>query len=211
MRQNKLLTNVWFSISLILFGLLLAQNYLSYKFPIKQDLFEHRFRTNQGNRLIAYALLLKSDKKFDHFDAEQVDAIIEETAKKYEVDPLLIKAIASYESHYLSNAISTTGAMGLMALMPETARRFEVRDPFNPSDNIDGGVRVVKTLSDAFQGDVALILAGYNAGETNVRKYNGVPPYLETTAYVNAVGKIYEFLRMDSQKTTMINPSLRHP
>jgi soluble lytic murein transglycosylase-like protein len=199
MRQIKIFKNVWFSVSLILLCLLIIQGYLSYKFPIKQDLFGHAFRSNQGNRIIAYALLLKSDKKFEHLNAEQINEMIEETVKKYDVDPFLIKAIAAYESNYLSNAISTTGAMGLMALMPETARNLGVRDPFNPIENIDGGVRLVKMLSDEFQGDVSLILAGYNAGKANVEKYSGIPPYSETIAYVNNVGKIYNFLKLDSK------------
>jgi soluble lytic murein transglycosylase-like protein len=199
MRQIKIFKNVWFSVSLILLCLLIVQSYLSYKFPIKQDLFGHAFRNNQGNRIIAYALLLKSDKKFEHLNAEQINAMIEETAKKYEMDPFLIKAIAAYESYYLSNAISTTGAMGLMALMPETARNLGVRDPFNPIENIDGGVRLVKMLSDEFHGDISLMLAGYNAGKSNVEKYNGIPPYLETIAYVMNVGKIYNFLKLDSK------------
>jgi soluble lytic murein transglycosylase-like protein len=85
--------------------------------------------------------------------------------------------------------------MGLMALMPRTAWELGVRDPFDPIENIDGGTRQLKMLSESFQGDVSLILASYNAGETNVRKYNGVPPYRETIAYVQNVRKIYDVLR----------------
>jgi soluble lytic murein transglycosylase-like protein len=199
MRQNRLLKNGWFFVSLILLCLLIVQSYLSYKFPIKQDLYEHRFKNNQGNRIIAYAYLLTSHKKFEQYSAEQINDIIEETAKKYAVDPVLIKAIVLYESYYLSNAVSTTGAMGLMALMPGIASRFGVRDPFDPADNIDGGVRLVKFLSDTFQGDVSLILAGYNAGETKVKKYNGIPPYQETIAYVKNVGTIYDLLKLESK------------
>jgi soluble lytic murein transglycosylase-like protein len=180
---------------------LIVQSYISYKFPIKQDLYRHRFLQHQGDRLIAYALLLKSDKKFDHYDPAQINEIIEETAKKYEIDPLLIKAITLYESSYLSNAISTTGAMGLMALMPQTVRELGIRDPFDPIENIDGGVRLVKMLSESFQGDTSLILAGFNSGAGNVRKHNGVPPFSETIAYVNYVGKIYELLKLDSRNS----------
>jgi soluble lytic murein transglycosylase-like protein len=199
MRQLKTFKNVWFAISCLLLCLLIVQSYLSYKFPIKQDLFGHAFRSNQGNRIIAYALLLKSDKKFERFNTEQINGMIEKAVQKHDIDPLLIKAIAIYESNYLSNAISTTGAMGLMALMPETAKNIGVGDPFDPAENIEGGVRLVKMLSDAFQGDTSLILAGYNAGKTSVEKYNGIPPYSETIAYVNNVGKIYNFLKLDSK------------
>ena len=198
MRSIRIVRNIWFLVSLILLCLLIIQSFLSYKFPIKQDLFEHSYRTNQGNRITAYVLLLKSEKKFEHFNAEQINEMIEETAKKYDMDAFLIKAIAMYESNYLSNAISTTGAMGLMALMPETARDLGVRDSFNPVENIDGGVRLVKKLHEAFQGDISLILAGYNAGKTSVKNYNGIPPYPETIAYVSNVSKIYDFLKRDS-------------
>jgi len=199
MRSIKIFKNVWFLVSLVLVCLLILQSYLSYKFPIKQDLFSHAFRRNLGNRIIAYGLLLESDKKFKPLNEDQINEVIEETAKKYSMDPYLIKAIAVYESHYLSNAISTTGAMGLMALMPETARNLGVHDPFNPAENVDGGIRLVKMLSDAFHGDISLILAGYNSGKGSVEKYNGVPPYSETIVYVNHVGKIYNFLKYDSK------------
>lgn len=185
-------------VSLVLLCSLIIQSYLSYKFPIKQDLFGHSYRTNLRERITAYVLLLKSDKKFEHFNAEQIDEMIETTAKKYDVDAFLIKAIAMYESNYLSNAISTTGAMGLMALMPKTARNLGVRDTFDPQENIDGGVKLVKMLSQVFHGDISLILAGYNAGETIVKKYNDIPQNPETIAYVNNVSKIYEFLKRDS-------------
>jgi hypothetical protein len=125
--------------------------------------------------------------------------VIEEAAKKYDEDPFLIKAIVRYESNYLSNAISPKGAMGLMALMPDVARTLGVRDPFNPPENVDGGARLLRALRDAFQGDISLILAGYNAGKTRVKEYNGIPPSPETIAYVNHVGKIYDGLKRDSK------------
>src|SRR5688572_412170 len=132
MKPLRVVRNIWVLISLILFCLIIAQSYLSFKFPIKQNMFGHRYGTNQMNRIVAYALLLRSDKKFEHFSAEQIDEMIEETARKHDVDPCLIKAIVMYESNYLSKAISTRGAMGLMALTPETARTLGVRDAFDP-------------------------------------------------------------------------------
>jgi len=199
MQPIRILKNIWFLVSLVLLCFLIAQNYLSFKFPIKQNLFEHSYRTSQVNRIIAYALLLWSDKKFEHFSAEQIDEMIEEIARKHDVDPCLIKAIVMYESNYLSRAISTRGAMGLMALTPETARTLGVRDAFDPVENVAGGVRVVKMLHEAFQGDISLILAGYSAGKTTVKEYNGIPPSPETIAYVSNVGKIYDFLKGDSK------------
>jgi len=150
--------------------------------------------------MIAYAYLLKSSDTFSHWGPEEINAIIEAAAQRHGVDPKLIQAITLFESYYLPHAVSTTGAMGLMALMPETARDLGVNDPFNPIDNIEGGVRFVKTLSEKFQGDTSLILAAYNGGPGSVIKHGGVPPYRETTAYVNTIGRIYRFLKQESQE-----------
>jgi soluble lytic murein transglycosylase-like protein len=158
---------------------------------------------------LAYALLLRSGHKFERYDADRIDAIIEETAARHGADPALIKAIAWYESDYLSNAISTTGAMGLMALMPETARALGVRDPFDPAENIDAGVRLVLMLAAEFEGDAALILAGYNAGMGIVRRSGGVPPYPETTAYVRNVSRIYRSLRPEPLPPTASTALIR--
>ena len=200
MRAIFRMQGAWFWVSVVLSALLLAQSYVSYKFPIKQDLFGHPYRTHMENRLIAYAYLLKSVNKFSRWTPEEINTIIEEVAQRHEVDPQLIQAITLFESYYLPHAISTTGAMGLMALMPETSNDLEVDDPFSPIDNIDGGVRFVKSLSETFQGDTALILAAYNAGAGSVKKYGGIPPYQETTAYVDKVGRIYRFLKQESEK-----------
>jgi len=202
-KQKITVKNLLLSLCSILVGLLLVQVYLSYKFPVKQDLFGHLFREHQGDRFLAYMFLLKSDTKYNEFNVEQINRLIEETAGKYNMDAYLIKSIVMYESYYLPNAISTTGAMGLMALMPKTAKKLGVQIPFDPRENIDGGVRHVEELSEAFQGDISLILAGYNAGLTNVQKYNGVPPFRETMAYVKNVRKIYNFLRLDAQDQVM--------
>lgn len=191
-------SGAWFWVSCVFLSLLVFQSYVAYKFPIKQDLYGHAFRTNQVNRFIAYAYLLKSDQKFKHYDPDQINKIIEETAAEYGVDPDLLKAITLYESNYLFTAISTTGAMGLMALMPAIVRENGVRDPFNPRDNIVGGTKLVKMLSQEFHGDIDLILAGYNAGRGAVRKYNGVPPYAETLGYASNVSKIYYYLKGSS-------------
>ena len=151
MRRIFQITGIWLWVSLVLSGLLLAQSYVSYKFPIKQDPFGHSYRTHMGDRMIAYAYLLKSGDKFSRWGQEEINAIIEAAAQRHGVDPQLIQAITLFESYYLPHAISTTGAMGLMALMPETARSLGVSDPFSPIDNIEGGVRFVRTLSETHQ------------------------------------------------------------
>ncbi len=99
----------------------------------------------------------------------------------------LVRAIIQVESDFDRLAVSSKGAQGLMQLMPFTARRFGVSDPFDPRQNIFGGVRYLRFLLDLFQGNVALAAAGYNSGENAVLRYGGIPPYKETRGYVEKV------------------------
>lgn len=118
--------------------------------------------------------------------AEKYEAEIARCADDHGVDSALVKAVIKAESNYDNRAISRAGAQGLMQLMPATARLRNVDNPFNPAQNIDGGVRHLKYLLSTF-GDTKLALAAYNAGENAVRKYNGVPPFPETKNYVSKV------------------------
>lgn len=118
-----------------------------------------------------------------------LDAFIEEVARRYDLDPLLVRAVIEVESGYNPWAVSPKGATGLMQLMPETARRLGVRNSFDPWENIEGGVRYLKYLLTLFNGDKRLALAAYNAGEGAVVRYGDIPPYPETTEYVYRVGK----------------------
>ena len=102
----------------------------------------------------------------------------------------LIKAVIQVESEFDRLAVSSKGAQGLMQLMPFTARRFGVADPFDPRQNIFGGVQYLRVLLDMFNGNVALALAGYNAGENAVTRYGGIPPYRETQNYVDKIQTI---------------------
>ncbi len=117
---------------------------------------------------------------------EQVAILADTAAAAYRVDPALVRSVIDTESANNPYAISPKGAEGLMQLMPETARRFGVANPFDPQENILGGVRYLKYLQDLFQDDT-LAIAAYNAGEGAVVKYRGVPPYQETKAYVERV------------------------
>ncbi|MCL5745325.1 MAG: lytic transglycosylase domain-containing protein [Acidobacteria bacterium] len=120
----------------------------------------------------------------------ELKAIVEETAGRHAVDPLLVDSVIQVESGYNALAVSDKGAEGLMQLIPATARRFGVKNSFDPRENIEGGVRYLKYLKEAFQDD-RLALAAYNAGEGAVAKYGWIPPYPETQNYVYQVGKRY--------------------
>ncbi len=120
------------------------------------------------------------------------DALISEASKKYQVDFALIKAIVRAESGFNPIAVSQKGARGLMQLMPETASRVNVSNPFNPQENIEGGVRHFKYLLSLFHNDIKLSLAAYNAGEYIVSKLGSIPPYRETIDYVRKVLYFYQ-------------------
>jgi soluble lytic murein transglycosylase-like protein len=122
----------------------------------------------------------------DPVAADKYEAEIARCADTHGVDSALVKAVIKAESNYDNRAISRAGAQGLMQLMPETARLRNVDNPFNPTQNIEGGVRHLKHLLSTF-GDTKLALAAYNAGENAVRRYNGVPPFPETRNYVTTV------------------------
>ncbi len=117
-------------------------------------------------------------------------AEIQEAAHRHGVDARLVNAVIAVESAGNPRAVSSKGAQGLMQLMPATADGLGVRDPFNPRDNIDGGVRHLRGLLDSF-GDLSLALAAYNAGAEPVRSYRGIPPYQETQDYVRKILHLY--------------------
>jgi hypothetical protein len=120
--------------------------------------------------------------------ASAYDGLIEEAAARHGVLPQLVRAIIQVESAYCAEAKSRKGAIGLMQLMPATARRFAVADPYDPGANIEGGIKYLKSLLERF--DVSLALAAYNAGEAAVQRFGGIPPYAETRNYVQAVMKL---------------------
>jgi len=119
------------------------------------------------------------------------DQLIIEAAKKFDVDAALISAVIKAESDFNAREISNKGARGLMQLMPATAERFGVRNSFDPKANITGGVQYLRWLLNTFSGDINLAVAAYNAGEGNVWKYNGVPPFRETINYIKRIARFY--------------------
>ena len=122
------------------------------------------------------------------------DSYIRASAQRHGVDPGLIKAMMHSESAFNPNARSPVGAQGLMQLMPATARRFKVSNPWNPADNIEGSAKYIAWLMKRFNNNVEFAVAGYNAGEGNVDKYNGIPPFKETRNYVKSVMSRYHSL-----------------
>ncbi len=114
-------------------------------------------------------------------------SIIHEKAEKYDVDPALVAAVVETESRFRTHARSQVGAKGLMQLMPRTGRWMGARNLYDPEQNVDAGAKYLQYLSKRFDGDQTKIIAAYNAGEGNVKRYNGVPPFRETRNYVKRV------------------------
>jgi hypothetical protein len=114
-------------------------------------------------------------------------SIIHDKAEKYDLDPALVAAVVETESRFRTRARSQVGAKGLMQLMPRTGRWMGARNLYDPEQNVDAGAKYLKYLSQRFDGDQTKIIAAYNAGEGNVKRYNGVPPFRETRNYVKRV------------------------
>lgn len=121
---------------------------------------------------------------------EVLDALIEEAAAAHGLSAHLVRAVVQTESAFDPVAVSPVGAQGLMQLMPATATRMGVRDPLDPRQNVFGGTKYLSQLLDRFDGNVALALAGYNAGPTRVARYRGIPPYRETRGYVTRIRQL---------------------
>jgi hypothetical protein len=138
--------------------------------------------------------VLPSDKSLERFT--RYDRWIRQAAILYQLPVELLRAVIMVESNYDPRATSSVGAQGLMQLMPETAQRMEVRDSYDPRENIFGGARYLRILANLFNGDLQLTVAAYNAGEGAVVKYNGVPPYHETQDYVVKVLTFYQRYRL---------------
>jgi soluble lytic murein transglycosylase-like protein len=123
---------------------------------------------------------------------QRIAELIERYAGEHDVDPRLVQAVMQAESGYNVKALSTKGAIGLMQLMPQTARELAVGDPWDPEQNVRGGVAYLKRMLDLFSQELDFALAAYNAGPNAVLQYAGVPPYAETRHYVRKVRCLYD-------------------
>ncbi len=130
--------------------------------------------------------------------------IVEDAARRNQVDPLLVHSVIQVESNYNASAVSPKGAQGLMQLIPSTARRFGARNSFDVKENVEAGVKYLKYLNSLYPNDLRLTLAAYNAGEGAVAKYrNNIPPYRETEYYVYKVGEKYGSARRAAEQRRM--------
>jgi soluble lytic murein transglycosylase-like protein len=155
--------------------------------PIKGLKYKRIIRTKPKTYAGAFKRLAKNKKKYA--------PIIAKAAAKYQVDEKLLHAVIQTESAYDVKAISSAGAVGLMQLMPATAKRYGVSNRKNATENIDGGAHYIKDLFKMFDSNLSLVLASYNAGEGAVKKYNNaIPPYPETQHYVKKVLGLYRKL-----------------
>jgi len=146
---------------------------------------------------------------------EKFRSLIEQAAQRHHLDGALLAAVVHVESGGNPQAVSPAGAQGLTQLIPATAQRFGVHDPFDPAQSLDGAARYLRGLLGQFGGDVSKALAAYNAGEGNVKKYGGIPPFAETQAYVPAVLAAYDTYRHPqpafSSGADTLRQALQHP
>jgi soluble lytic murein transglycosylase-like protein len=186
-------------------SLLTAIFMLSVAADVSADIFKYVspdgrvYYTDEPKKGFDYRLIIRTrprtyarDVKFMSGNKLKYIDMIAKAAAKHQMDPKLLHAVIQAESAYNANAVSSAGAVGLMQLMPDTARRYGVIDRRDAEQNIDGGTRYLKDLLAMFNSNLKLAVAGYNAGEGAVMKYNNsVPPYPETRNYVQHVLTLY--------------------
>jgi len=151
----------------------------------KRSIISRFFLT--GILLLVCFIFLTDEVLGENVSGRQYDQIIRMIAQKYDVDPELIHSIIKAESNYDSQAVSPKGAVGLMQLMPDTAKEYGVKDRYDPVENIEGGTKFLKDLFQTYDQKDDLVLAAYNAGPEAVKKHKGIPPYPETVQYIQRV------------------------
>ncbi len=156
---------------------------------------KNKIITEKNNENLFIVSKIQQQKVTFNESFNEFDQVIANAAKKYQLDHALIKAIVSVESSFNPYASSPVGAKGLMQLMPATAKRFNVKNSFDAHQNIQAGAQYLSWLINKFGGNLTYALAAYNAGEGNVQKYGGVPPFKETQLYVVKVLGLYKQYR----------------
>ncbi|MFQ6069701.1 MAG: lytic transglycosylase domain-containing protein [Candidatus Aminicenantales bacterium] len=172
--------------------------------------------------LFLFPLTLLCGTKEKNVQSRKYRVLIQSIARRHGIPPSLVESIILVESNFNHLAISPKGAQGLMQLMPATARKYGVKDIFDPVENIEGGVKYLKELIKTYKSHTNLVLAAYNAGKEAVEKYNGIPPFKETVNFIRKVRKyfnkssipgysnqIYKFYNSEGKLVLTNNPRLR--
>lgn len=171
----------------------MAASVYRYHGPNGQIIFSERKLDNPDYQLVSHSrdgrYLGKLATPVSQPDKKQIDAMIESTAKRYQLEAKLISAIVEIESNFQADALSSAGAVGLMQLMPDTAADYAIAELYDAQANLDAGARHLLNLFKEFK-DLDLVLAAYNAGAGTVRRYGGVPPFKETERYIEKVKDI---------------------
>jgi len=187
---NKFFRITIFCTLIILFSAVIAVHADIYRY-IDENGVMH-FTNTPTTSTHQYKLFLKEKPKITYrYSSKKYDDLITRASQQYGISFPLLKAIIKAESDFDPQAVSKKGAKGLMQIMPENFKPLGIKDPFNPSENINAGARYFKQMYDRFKGKLALSLAAYNAGPTVVDRYKTIPPYEETEEYVERVLKFY--------------------